>query len=144
MANEQNLRPPFSPSEAREQGRKGAAASAQARREKASLRAAAEALLSRKVPPGEMAAALEEMGIVKSDRTFAAAVVAGAVRKAADGNPSAFGQLMRLMGEGVERVEVEEDNGVLESLIAALEKSAVEVLADGDDGGTAVHEPEKT
>ena len=121
MPNNQNLKIHRSPSEARENGRKGGVASGDARRERASMRAAAEYLLSRKVPPGEMEDALEEMGIKKSDQTYATAVVAGAIRRAIDGNPAAFGQLMKLMGEGLERQEVTTPNeGALPSLLENL------------------------
>ena len=121
MPNEQNLKIHQSPSEARENGRKGGIASGETLREKASMRAAAEYLLSRNVPPGEMTAALEKMGLRKTDRTYVAAVVAGLIRKAIDGNPAAFGQLMKLMGEGVEKHEISSQNeGALPSLLENL------------------------
>jgi len=96
-----------SENEAREKGKRGGVASGESRREMASLRAAAEMLLARKVPPGEMETALEEMGVKKSERSLAMATVAGMIRRAIDGNPAAFTALMKLMGEGVERQEID-------------------------------------
>ena len=49
MANEQNLKPPLSPKEAREQGRKGGIASGKARREKKQLRELAQMILEEEV-----------------------------------------------------------------------------------------------
>ena len=100
-----NLKTQRTTDEQREFARKGGIASGKVRREKAMLREAAGMLLAKKVLPGEMEDALEAMGIPKSQRTHAMAAVAAMVRKAAEGNPAAFGQLMKLTGEGVERVE---------------------------------------
>jgi len=61
------------------------------------LRTAAEILLAKKVPPGEAEKALEAAGVKKSERTHAMAAVAGLIHRSIDGNPAAFGQLMKLM-----------------------------------------------
>ena len=105
MAGEDNLIPVRSVDEAREKGKKGGVASGAARREKAMLREAAEIVLSRKILPGDIETAMENMGISKSKRTNAMAMVIGMVMEAEGGNPAAFEKIMKLMGEGIERQE---------------------------------------
>lgn len=56
MANPENLKPPFTPEEARENGKKGAIASAKARRAKKDLREAMIALLEGKGKDGRTGA----------------------------------------------------------------------------------------
>ena len=76
MANEQNLKPARTKSEARERGRKGGIASGESRREKATLRECLELLLAqemgdRKCSGAEiLAAALFKMAAKGSERAF--------------------------------------------------------------------------
>ena len=121
MPNEQNLKSPRSTSEARERGRKGGIASGKARRERAMLREAADAILCQRLPPGEHERVLEEMGIPKTERTQAMLAALGMVVAAQNGNPTAFKRLMELRGEGIERHEVNTpDTGQLESILENL------------------------
>ena len=101
--NNENLRPPFTPSEAREQGRKGGHASAIARRRKKSMREWAEVL-------GEVAMTLRLPDGNEIDADINAAVVLRQMEKAVnkkDTNAAAF--LMRLRGEDVQKHEIVDD-----------------------------------
>ena len=115
--NNENLRPPFSPSEAREQGRKGGIACGVARRRKKSMREWAEVLgevaMTLKLPDGE---------VIHAD--INAAVVLKQMEKAVnkkDTNAAAF--LMRLRGEDVQKHEIVDDEvkrAALREQMAAL------------------------
>ena len=79
MANEQNLKPIRSVSEAREKGRKGGRASGEARRKRANLREAANLLLTTKIDHPEWTETLERMGL---ESTIEYALVAASAYRA--------------------------------------------------------------
>ena len=102
--NDGNLRPPFSPSEAREQGSKGGKASAESRRRKKNMKAWAMAL-------GELPITMvAPKGDKIEDGDLAGAVVLKQYRKALDESDTAAAAfLMRLRGEDVQKVEQVDD-----------------------------------
>lgn len=84
--NDDNLRPPFTPSEAREYGRKGAEASARARRRKRDMAQLAARMLDMGLQ-GRDAAKMESMfPDLGEDATYASSVVAGQISAARGGN----------------------------------------------------------
>ncbi len=96
MANEQNLKPIRSVSEAREKGRKGGKASGQSRRKKANLREVANLLFTTKIDHPKWTETLEGMGL---ESTLEYAVVASMMREAMNGNVSAYRALMDTVGQ---------------------------------------------
>ena len=84
MANERNLKPARTKSEARERGRKGGIASGESRREKATLRECLELLLA------------QEMGDRKRS---GAEILAALFKKAAKGSERAFELIRDTVGE---------------------------------------------
>lgn len=104
--NIKNLRVPTS-EQAREFGRKGGLASAAARKERMSLRQTLEAMLELEVDP--------ELGLPKG-MTFRQAITLGQLKAAAGGNPSAFRELTTLLGERIEKQEVNASEDVLKEI----------------------------
>lgn len=86
--NEKNLRPPFSPSEAREFGKKGAAASAKTRRQRKTLKDELLYLLGRKY-----------VGEDGKKHTAQHAISAALIQKAVCGDPKAFELIRDTIGE---------------------------------------------
>lgn len=119
MANEQNLRPPFTPSEAREYGRKGAAASAEARRKKKACAEIAMRVIQSELSASDRAKVEKVTGPLADDEdTLYAAAVAQMVAKAVKGDVRAFHELQGVverMGGGFAQQEREDD-----ALTAAL------------------------
>lgn len=119
MANEQNLRPPFTPNEAREYGRKGAAASAEARRKKKACAEIAMRVIQSELSASDRAKVEKVTGPLADDEdTLYAAAVAQMVAKAVKGDVRAFHELQGVverMGGGFARQEREDD-----ALTAAL------------------------
>ena len=95
MANEQNLIPANkrSKSEARENGSKGGIASGKARRKKANLKKAFEAILQAEVASPNVKKQLEELGFESTNETALAMVM---MQKAMKGNVRAFEQISKL------------------------------------------------
>lgn len=95
--NSSNLRPPFTPSEARENGKKGAIASVKARRSKRDLRKALLAFLEGKGDDG---------------LTGAEKLAATLVQSALDGNVRAFAEIRdTVYGKPVSTVEMSGRDG---------------------------------
>lgn len=119
MANPENLRPPFSPSEAREYGRKGAAASAASRRKKKACAEIAMRVIQSELDPATRAKIEKVTGPLEDDEdTLYAAAVAQMVAKAIKGDTRAFHELQGVverMGGGFAQQEREDD-----ALTAAL------------------------
>lgn len=103
MANEQNLRPPFTPTEAREFGKKGAAASAKARRKKKTIAETVERVLNTKVTDPKQLATIEKAGLpVPKNPTYRDFIVASAILKTARyGLLADLEQLMAITGETI-------------------------------------------
>ena len=86
MANESNLKPIRSSSEAKERGRKGGKASGVSRRKKANFRKTLNMLLTSKIDDEVLKKTLETMGI---DATFESAMLMNMVKAALEGNVKA-------------------------------------------------------
>lgn len=97
MANDENLRPAYSPSEAREYGRVGGLRSGIARRERASLKETARLILSMDSASPQMIDAMAQMGLDPDERTNAAMVTAAMVVKASRGDVRAYKALSQNM-----------------------------------------------
>lgn len=96
-----NLRPPQSPEEAREMGRKGGIASGRARRRKKAMRVALNAMLGAPATSG-MVDLLVELGLDPEDADIQAGLLAAMLKKAASGHVGAFEQLVRISGNDPE------------------------------------------
>lgn len=107
MANEQNLKPFQSASEARERGAKGGKASGEARRRKKSMREAMETMLALDLSEKEIKA-LAEKGY--DAETQLDALTAAALISAKKGNSQAFANVMRLLGEETLNIDVQDDS----------------------------------
>ena len=90
MANEQNLKPIQSTSEARERGRKGGIASGEARRARKTLRAELEALLA--VHPTDKDGK-------ESELSYQSAMAVAILKKALKGDTKAFELIRDTIGE---------------------------------------------
>lgn len=107
MANEQNLKPITSTSEARERGAKGGKASGEARRRKKSMREAMETMLALDLSEKEIKA-LAEKGY--DAETQLDALTAAALISAKKGNSQAFANVMRLLGEETLNIDIQDDS----------------------------------
>lgn len=147
MANEGNLKPVRSTSEARERGRNGGKASGESRRRKADFRKTLNALLTARIDSPEWTPVLEAMGL---DSTLESAVNAAMIKEALTGNVKAYEAIAKYSGQtektgmdqeeqmlrmaatkakmGVDDEEAEEDDGFLD----ALKETAGEDWADED------------
>ena len=99
--NEQNLRPPFTPSEARENGKKGAAASVKSRRKKKSIAETANMVLNSTVTDPKQLAAIEKAGLPIPDKpTYKDFIVASIMlRTVQKGRIDDLEKLMDILGE---------------------------------------------
>ena len=86
MANEQNLRPPFTPKEAREYGRKGAAASAKIRRQKRDMRETFRDLLDMPLKEGDLDEVTALAGANRKNVTVGEAIALIMANKAIKGD----------------------------------------------------------
>lgn len=96
MANEQNLKPVKTKSEARERGRNGGKASGAARRRKADFRKTLNLLLTTKIDSPEWTPVLEALGL---DSTLESAVNAAVIKKALEGNVQAYIAIRDTLGQ---------------------------------------------
>lgn len=107
MANEQNLKP-FTSDQSREEavknGAKGGKASGEARRKKKTLRESMQTMLALELSDKEIND-LANKGY--SAETQLDALTAAALISAKRGNSQAFANVMKLLGEGVETVNIE-------------------------------------
>ena len=97
MANEKNLKPITSTSEARERGRKGGQASGRARRDKKAFKELAKTILSMQCSDDEMIGIAKAMGIENPSNKQM--VVIGLTLSAIKGNHNAFDRLISLVEE---------------------------------------------
>lgn len=107
MANEQNLRP----SEyklSQEEAKKGGIRSGEVRREKATMKKALEMLLDEKNK--------------KSGKTYRELATLGLIQGAIKGKSDNYRLILELMGE-LKQKEEENNNGILENLLGALNKA---------------------
>lgn len=107
MANEQNLKPVQTKSEARERGSKGGKASGEARRKKRSLREAMQTMLALELSEKE----INDLAKKGYDaQTQLDALTAAALMSAKRGNSQAFANVMRLLGEETLNIELQDDS----------------------------------
>ncbi len=107
MANEQNLKPVQTKSEARERGSKGGKASGEARRRKRSLREAMQTMLALDLSEKE----INDLAKKGYDaQTQLDALTAAALMSAKRGNSQAFANVMRLLGEETLNIEIQDDS----------------------------------
>ena len=100
LANDENLKPVRTTSEARERGRNGGKASGEARRRKKTMREAAKSILDMPISGfPEFASRLKSMGITGDDITFQMAVMSTMMVKAMSGNVNAATFLRDTAGE---------------------------------------------
>ena len=94
-----NLKPPFSPKEARENGSKGGKASGPVRREKTAARDVARIILAGEIPVEGAKALVSKMGLPETEMNVQAAILAGQALEAIKGNVRAAEYLYGLTGE---------------------------------------------
>lgn len=90
-----------------ENGRKGGLTRAANERKRKTLRETAEIMLQTELPD-DVKAKLKDKGIDAAD--YSDAVIAYAIQSVMRGNSNMFGQLLKLMGEGSERIELQNLN----------------------------------
>ena len=96
MANNENLRPVRTESEAREKGRAGGKASGKARRRKADFRKTLNLLLTAEIDSEEWTPVLQALGL---DSTLEAAVNMAMIKKALAGDVKAYEAIARYSGQ---------------------------------------------
>ena len=105
MANEKNLIVP-SPSQAREYGKRGGIASAEAKKRKKSVSELAATLIHSTLSEKDADSVRKKFPELETgDATMAAALMAAQIKSAMDGNSRAFENVMSLAREGEERAE---------------------------------------
>lgn len=125
MANEQNLRPPFSPEEAREYGKKGAKRSAEVRAQKKTIAAVTKKMLQQKVTDPKLLELMRKMGITTSKTPmYLECMVAGyIVRALKKGTLDDLLKLQQIIGEKP-NVEASPALDTLEAILKGLKDSA--------------------
>ena len=109
MANEENLRPIQSVSEAREKGAKGGIKSGETRRRKKTLREQMEMLLSLPVQDENTRDFIESLGIQPDEVNNALAITLSMYQEALKGNTKAFELIRDTIGEKpTDRLQIEE------------------------------------
>lgn len=96
MANNENLKPVRTKSEARERGRAGGKASGEARRRKADFRRTLNALLTTEIDSTEWTPILKAMGL---DSTLESAVNMAMIKEALAGNVKAYVAIKDVLGQ---------------------------------------------
>lgn len=99
MANEENLKPCRSESEAREIGKKGGIASGEARRRKRMMKDIALFQVYEMKLSDALRQSLKEQGIDEEGLNHANVMISGQIAKAEQGDTAAFNALLALMGE---------------------------------------------
>lgn len=97
MANEQNLKPVRTKSEARERGRNGGKASGEARRRKADFRRTLNMLLTAEIDSEEYKPLLEALGL---ECTLEAALNMAMIKEGLAGNVKAYEAIAKYSGQG--------------------------------------------
>lgn len=115
MANEKNLKPIRSKSEAREKGKKGGRKSGKVRREKRLLKDCMLELLDLPVAEVEEQKKLASMGLDAEKIDNRALLTFALFLKGASGDVAAFKEIKELIGE-----QKTETNGIIEELIEDL------------------------
>lgn len=127
MANNENLKPVRTKSEARERGRNGGKASGESRRRKADFRKTLNLLLTAEIDSPEWTPILEAMGL---DSTLESAVNAAIIKKALAGNVKAYEAIRDTLGQTLKsELDIEEQL----AKIAHLNAQADALKPDNDN-----------
>lgn len=103
MANPENLRPPYSPSEAREHGRAGGLRSGAKRREKASIKEKLEILMTMDVSDPKQRAVMKRLGFDEDELSNDAMLASSMMLRAGAGNVQAFKAIQSIVEPGSAR-----------------------------------------
>lgn len=119
--NNENLIPNSqrSPSEVRENGRKGGIKSGQVRREQKTYREMAKAMLSATITDENILNELKAYGISETD--VKAYTLLGMIKASGNGSHNAFDRLMILLGEETQTTTSEQEKQA--NLLSAIEKA---------------------
>lgn len=119
--NNENLIPNSqrSPSEVRENGRKGGIKSGQVRREQKTYREMAKAMLSATITDENILNELKSYGISETD--VKAYTLLGMIKASGNGSHNAFDRLMILLGEEAQATTSEQEKQA--NLLSAIEKA---------------------
>lgn len=122
MANEQNLRPVRTESEARERGRNGGIKSGQARKAKKTMAAVTKTILDSKITDPKMLDVIKKSGIeIKGKPTFRDFMTASIImRDIKKGDVRTLLAYAELLGENVK--DENQENGYLADLIDGLKE----------------------
>lgn len=118
MANEKNLKPIRTKSEAREKGKKGGKKSGEVRREKKTFKDLAKTILSLSTADETMVELARSMGIENPDNKQM--VVIGLTLSAIKGNHNAFDRLLELTGE---KEQTTDEQAKQTDLLKAIQKA---------------------
>lgn len=133
MANERNLiqyNGGLSPSEARENGRKGGKASGEARRRKANFRKDLNDLLTTEVNNPEWSPVLEALGL---DNTLGMVMHAAMIKQALNGNVKAYEAIAKYSGQS-EKTDIDQEEQNLR-MAASKAKMGVDDGEEAEDDG---------
>ncbi len=100
--NEQNLKPPFTPTTAREAGRKGGKASAKAKQRRALIRETLEIVLNQEIKDPETLETLKKLGYTGTPTYCDYLIVNIVTRTAEKGTMTDLVKLAQLLGETTE------------------------------------------
>ena len=128
MANNENLRPVRTESEAREKGRAGGKASGAARRRKADFRKTLNLLLTAEIDSEEWTPVLQALGL---DSTLEAAVNMAMIKKALAGDVKAYEAIAKYAGQS-DRTEKDDAEQAAKT---EREKAQAETLKDKQEKG---------
>ena len=120
MANEQNLKPVRTKSEARERGRNGGKASGEARRRKADFRKTLNMLLTAEIDSKEWKPVLEALGV---ECTLESALNMAMIKEGLAGNVKAYEAIAKYAGQsGQTDADLEEQTAKIQLMKAQKEK----------------------
>lgn len=134
MANERNLiqyNRGLSPSEARENGRKGGKASGEARRKKADFRKTLNALLTAEIDSPEWSPVLEALGL---DSTLESAINGAMIKEALAGNVRAYEVIAKYSGQSAQ-TEADDNEQELKAKSMSLDNAVKQKEVNGDVKG---------
>ncbi len=125
MANNENLKPVRTKSEARERGRNGGKASGESRRRKAAFRKTLNLLLTAKIDSPEWTPLLEALGL---ESTLESAMLMAQIKEAMKGNTKAAYFVAQYAGQSSQTEADEEEQRI--RTVAAKARTG---MGDGDD-----------
>lgn len=134
MANERNLiqyNGGLSPSEARENGRKGGKASGEARRKKADFRKTLNALLTAEIDSSEWSPVLEALGL---DSTLESAINGAMIKEALAGNVRAYEVIAKYSGQSAQ-TEADDTEQELKVKGMGLDNAVKQKEVNGEEKG---------